>query len=244
MMRRNRPCDKPQAELYPRPIPVDRDRQTQFRNNVRASIAHSAARLIAEGQTDYLVAKQKAARQHGVTDHHALPDNDQIELALREYYALFSPDAQRQILSAIRAAALRLMLQLEQFSPWLVGAVLNGTANEFSAIELELVGIEPKDFEIYLLNTGIEFELCEAHPAKRALPGQKSRSMKYRMEFNGVPVSIELHEHQAARQSANTGNGIKHDRAKRVDAENRFLQENAKPQDQRVVQDKSVWKGP
>lgn len=228
MTHRNRPADKPTAKTNHLRLQGDRGRQTNIQDNTKARIAQSAARLIAEGQTDYQAAKRKAARQHGVTDRHALPDNHEVELALREHFALFSADAQSQALAALRETAIRLMARLEQFSPWLVGAVLNGTANEFSEIELELVGIEPKDFEIYLLNAGVEYELCDSPRPRRASSAPRTRPGKYSMEFDGAPVTIVLHEHQAARQSANAGDPIKHHRAQRVEAENQFRQEKAK----------------
>ncbi len=228
MARRNRPVDKSPAKISHLAVQGGRDRDPHIRNNVRASIARSATRLIADGLTDYQAAKQKAARQHGVTDHHALPDNHEIELALREHFALFSAGAQPRVLSALRATAIRLMLRLEQFSPWLVGAVLNGTANEFSEIELELIGVEPKEFEIYLLNAGVEFELCSPLRARRASPSQQSQPMKYRVEFDAAPATIALYDHQAARQAANPANSIKHDRALRADAEKRFMDEESK----------------
>ncbi|MBL0122047.1 MAG: hypothetical protein IPP88_04730 [Betaproteobacteria bacterium] len=228
MTHRNRPADKPAAKPNHVRLQGDRERQTNTRDNTKARIAQSAARLIAEGQTDYQAAKRKAARQHGVTDRHALPDNHDVELALREHFALFSADAQSQALAALRETAIRLMSRLEQFSPWLVGAVLNGTANAFSEIELELVGIEPKDFEIYLLNAGVEYELCDPPRPRRVSAAQKTHG-KYCMEFDEAPVTVTLYEHHAARLSANAGDPIKNNRAQRVEAENRFLQEKAKP---------------
>jgi hypothetical protein len=221
MTRQTRLVSKPDCGINDRPAQGDGERQAPIRNDLRASIAHSAARLIAEGLTDYQAAKKKAARHHGVTDRHALPDNHEIELALRAHFALFSAHSQPLVLSALRKTAIRLMLRLEQFSPWLVGAVLNGTANEFSEIELELIGVEPKEFEIYLLNAGVDFELCDSLRATVASSTQKSQPMKYRVEFDAAPVTIALYDQQATRLAASL-NGIKRDRAPRADAERRF----------------------
>ncbi len=191
------------------------------RDNMRYAIAQLAARFIAEGQTDYHAAKQKAARQLGVSDSHLLPDNHEVELALREHLSLFSHDTQPKVLFALREAALALMERLEQFSPWLAGAVLAGTANEFSEIELELVGTQAKEFEMYLLNAGVDFQLSEA---RRTGDHTARNVVIYSVEFAGAPVSIALYEHNAARQAAHPPGTIRHDRVNRREAEQRFLQ--------------------
>ena len=53
-------------------------------NNLRQHIAYLAARLMAEdGVADYATAKNKAARQAGLADLNLLPDNSEIDAALR-----------------------------------------------------------------------------------------------------------------------------------------------------------------
>ena len=226
MPRGNHPDGKTQGTANRLPPAATSEYQTHARNDVRASIAHFAARLIAEGLTDYRAAKQKAARRHGVTDGYALPDNHEIELALREHLALFARETQPRFLATLRATAIRVMFRLEQFSPWLVGAVLNGTANEFSEIELEFIGVEAKAFEMYLLNAGIEFALCDAHEAKRASPTVGPLVMKYHLEFDEAIVTIALYDHHTARQSVHPRDSVKRDRARRAEAERRFLRES------------------
>lgn len=196
----------------------DHVRQDFQRGNLRATIAQAAARLIAEGQSDYHAAKLKAARQLGVDDHQSLPDNLEIDAALRERLSLFARDSQPQVLAALRETALRVMDRLEAFSPWLVGSVLAGTANEFSQIELELVGVETKDFELYLLNHGIRFDT-------REMPGHPE-VLRYEMEFDSAPVAITLHARHGARQSLHPRESLRHDRARREEAAVRFALEN------------------
>ena len=54
-------------------MPKSRSRRD---SNLRLHIAYLAARMIAEdGIADYATAKQKAARQAGLTESHVLPDN-------------------------------------------------------------------------------------------------------------------------------------------------------------------------
>ena len=231
MTRRNRTPAKTRTHEVGLRAPVNVGRHEHSRNDVRATIAYSAARLIAEGLTDYHAAKHKAARQHGVTNRHALPDNREIELALREHHDLFARKTQPDILLALRRSAIRIMLRFAQFSPWLTGAVLNGTANEFSEIELELIGVEPKGFELYLINAGVEFELGVGHHAKQDMPTSLPLVIEYRLEFDSTPVTIALYDNHAARQAIHTRVSIGHDRVQRADAERRFLEEASIPND-------------
>ena len=60
------------------------------RNDRRSHIAHLAARLMAEdGIEDYGLAKRKAARQAGTPDTRELPTNEEIDLALKVYQAIY-----------------------------------------------------------------------------------------------------------------------------------------------------------
>ena len=187
---------------------------------MKAAIADLAARLIDEGETDYRAAAQKASKQLGAGRNQALPDATEIDRALRSRQTLFSAESQPQALRTLRAEALRVMRELEQFSPWLVGPVLTGTANEFSEIELELVGIEPKHFEMYLLGKGIEFEADDdGRGAHRRLPAPVAR---YSLTWAGLPVAIALFEHHAARQAMFPQAHLRHDRVLRDEAVKRF----------------------
>ena len=67
---------------------------------MRRRIAHAAARILAEnGALDYGSAKRKAARQLGVPESGSLPDNQQVEDALRSYQSLFQADETRSLLA-------------------------------------------------------------------------------------------------------------------------------------------------
>lgn len=223
-MRHNRPKTAPTDGTINPPTRADRDRRDNERPRVQAQIAALAARLIAEGLTNYHAAKQKAARQLGLTKDHALPGNHEIEAALREHLALFAGDTQPRALRALRETAIGAMTRLEQFSPWLVGSVLSGIANEFSEIELELIGVEPKNFEMYLLNAGVDFEHRDGarrHAGERKLDAPQA---SYRLEFDRLPVVIMLYENHATRQSAHSGNSLMHERAQRAEVERRFAE--------------------
>jgi len=132
---------------------------------LRAEIAAAAARLIAEDGTDYGTAKRKAAKQiigNAKIRGEIMPDNAQIEEEVRLYNALFFSKSQPARLLHLRKLALCMMEELSRFSPYLTGAVLNGTAGEHSDIHLQLFAESAKDVEIFLINKNIDFDVSEA----------------------------------------------------------------------------------
>ncbi len=128
----------------------------------RASIASAAARLMAEdGITDYHLAKKKAARQLGLPEHTAFPDNAEVEAELRAYRSLYQGEDHEEMLDALRHTALEVMELLAPFNPYLTGSVLDGTAGEHSTIDILLFADSAKEVEIFLLNRGIDVEHVE-----------------------------------------------------------------------------------
>ncbi len=105
----------------------------------RRRLAHEAARLMAEGGIrDYQQAKRKAASRMGIHDEAALPRNEEIDQALREYQRLFRGPAQANAVRARREAATGAMEFLARFQPRLAGPVLEGTADEDAPVLLHL----------------------------------------------------------------------------------------------------------
>ena len=132
---------------------------------LREEIAQAAARMIAEDGADYATAKRKAARQLLGDQRVAgewLPDNEMIEAEVRAYQALFHSDTQPRILALLRRLAILAMEDLAVFRPYLVGAVLNGTATEHSDIYLQCFCDSAKDATLHLLNAGVDFETSES----------------------------------------------------------------------------------
>jgi hypothetical protein len=130
--------------------------------STRASIASAAARLMAEdGIADFHQAKRKAARQLGLPEHTAFPDNAEVEAELRVYRGLYQDEAHPELLLALRQTALGLLELLADYSPYLAGSVLDGTAGEHSHIDILLFADSAKEVEIFLLNRGIAFEHAE-----------------------------------------------------------------------------------
>lgn len=129
----------------------------------RASIASAAARLMAEdGITDYHHAKRKAARQLGLPEHAALPDNAEVEAELRAYRSLYQEEGRAELIAALRHTALDLLDLLADFHPYLSGSVLDGTASEHSKIDILLFADSAKEVEIFLLNRAIDVGHAES----------------------------------------------------------------------------------
>lgn len=134
-------------------------RDSHNQRQMRMRIAQAAARLMAEdGIDDYGLAKRKAARQTGAPDTRNLPDNEEIEQALKEYQQLYQAGEQAERLEELRVAALRTMRRLAAFDPHLVGPVLSGSAGRYSDIDLHLFTDDPKELEMFLINNRIVFK--------------------------------------------------------------------------------------
>ena len=126
---------------------------------LRRRIAVEAARLVAEqGLRDFHLAKVKAASNLGLGESAPLPRNSEIDDALREHQRLFQSDSQPRQLARLRAAALEAMEFLSAFQPRLVGAVLEGTADAYSAVCLHVFSDNPDEVAVFLGNHRIPFE--------------------------------------------------------------------------------------
>ena len=137
----------------------DHARYAQTRaNEQRRRIAVEAARLITEGGLrDYRQAKLKAAQRLGIFDDVSLPKNGEIEDAVREHQRLFRAE-QPEMLHQLREAALEAMRFFADFEPRLVGPVLEGTADEHSAVCLHLHDDGGDRVAMFLQERGIPYE--------------------------------------------------------------------------------------
>ena len=158
-------------------------------SHLREHIAQLAARLVAEGTEDFALAKRKAARQLGTSDTQNLPDNSEIEQALRAYQALYQHDDQIDILRKLRLQALRAMQAFVDFDPLLIGSVLRGTATAFSNINLALFADSTKDVELLLLNRNLDYKASEKH-------------FRFRNGLRPIPVLLLSYAGEAAVQLA------------------------------------------
>lgn len=127
-------------------------------DSVKSEIAAAAARMVVEEGLEYGPAKRRAAKQLGLPARTALPDNDALEEAVREYIALFCGDTQPTELQALRRLAVTWMERLSQFRPYLAGAVWHGTATRLSDVYLQLFCDDPKSAEIALIEQHVDYQ--------------------------------------------------------------------------------------
>ncbi len=152
--------------------------------DMRRLIAFEAARLIAgDGSLDYGAAKRKAAKQLGAPDSRNLPDNQEIEEALRSYQSLYQGDMQKDQLTLLRRLALEYMTLLEPFDPHLTGPVLTGTAGRHSEINLQLFWDDEKELEFFLLNRRIDYVHGEARFGQTGYPSFRIHDPRATLEL-------------------------------------------------------------
>ncbi|MDF2463939.1 MAG: hypothetical protein K0Q43_2174 [Ramlibacter sp.] len=126
--------------------------------SAKYEIAATAARMVVEEGLEYGPAKRRAVRQLGLNSRSALPDNDALEEAVREYIELFCSETQPVELVALRKLALTWMERLAQFRPYLGGAVWHGTATRLSDIYIQLFCDDPKSAEMALIENKVDYE--------------------------------------------------------------------------------------
>ncbi len=125
----------------------------------RRRIAVEAARLMSEeGIRDFHLAKRKAAAHLGIFAEAYLPKNSEIDAALREHQRLFQSETQPQLLRQRREVALEAMRFFAAFEPRLVGAVLDGSADDHSAVCLHLFSDDPRALQNLLDENHIPYD--------------------------------------------------------------------------------------
>jgi hypothetical protein len=176
-------------------------------DTLRAEIAAAAARLIAEDGADYGTAKKKAAKQilgNTKVRGEIMPDNAQVEEEVRQYNELFLSDTQPARLLHLRKLAVLLMTELNEFSPYLTGAVLNGTAGEHSDIHLQLFPESAKEVEIFLINKDVDFEVSETPHFKGH--GEPVETVSFIWKNEGVHLALyEMNDLRGVRKGATEG---------------------------------------
>ncbi len=124
----------------------------------KTEIAATAARMVVEEGLEYGVAKRRAIKQLGLAGRGALPNNFDVECAVREYIELFAADSQPMELLALRRLALIWMERMVEFRPYLGGAVWHGTATRRSDIYLQLFCDDTKSAEIALIDRQLQYQ--------------------------------------------------------------------------------------
>ena len=127
--------------------------------STEVEIANIAARIVVEEGLEYGPAKRRAIKQLGISGRVALPSNDVLEVAVREYIETFCADTQPAALRALRALACMWMERMAAFNPHLGGAVWRGTATELSDIYLQLFCDDPKSAELLLIDKQVRYDV-------------------------------------------------------------------------------------
>jgi hypothetical protein len=169
---------------------------------LRLEVAAVAARLVADDGLDFASAKHKALRQvfgDSRPPRNAMPDNEQLEAALREHLALFD-DAHPQRLARMRETALALMDRLARFQPMATGAVWKGLATEHAPIHLQLFHDNAKEVQFFLLDAGADFDTASV-PHFRT--GEDVEA--YVLSWRGEPVLLSVYAHDDLRGALKGG---------------------------------------
>ena len=177
-------------------------RRSGRQNGMRASIAAAAARIMAEeGIDDFALAKRKAARRLGAADTEALPANQEIEVQLREYLALYQAEDHPERVAELRRLALEAMRELERFSPYLTGPVLAGIAGPYAEIDLQLFPESTKELEIFLIDRNIPYEASD----ERRYTGDRTRAVAIvTLDWKGVPLRLSVFDPRDERTALKT----------------------------------------
>lgn len=154
--------------------------------------------MVEGGIRDYQFAKRKALVRLGVKPFAQLPRNNEIEAAKEEYLRLYR-DGQPDRLLVLRRAALALLGLLEKFDPCLVGAVLNGTADEHSSVVLHVFSEPMERVGFFLDNKKIPFRLNQ----RRLRTGVDEFRWfpSYQFVADDVPIELIVFSERGVRQS-------------------------------------------
>ncbi|HIP53798.1 MAG TPA: hypothetical protein EYH03_07300 [Chromatiales bacterium] len=131
-------------------------------DSLRERVAYEAARILLDfGSLDYAAARRKAARRLGVAALNHLPNNNEIQQALIVQQQLFRSAPQSRALAKLRRGAVEAMRAFAAFKPRLTGAVLDGSADEGSPVQLWLFAETPEEVVLSLLEKRIPWEEAE-----------------------------------------------------------------------------------
>ena len=172
------------------------------RNNngdrARQLLAQEAARIIVnQGIRDYRVAKTKAAERLGFHSRGSLPGNAEVERAVSEHLQLFGRDTHADLLLSLRRTALSAMEMLQSFSPRLVGPVLQGTADDHSAVNLHVFADSAEAIAMTLSSLGLSYR-----PYERRLKSRRNQAETF--------VGFEFeHEHAIVQTTVFPIDGIR-----------------------------------
>jgi hypothetical protein len=128
-----------------------------------------------------------------------MPSNVEIEQALAGYQRLFHADSQPLALKKRRELALRAMEFFAEFQPRLVGAVLSGTADTHSDINLHVFCDTPETIAIFLMERDIPF--TQGSKRLRANRDQVQTYPVYRFLADDIGIEVTVFPTEGTRQA-------------------------------------------
>lgn len=152
-------------------------------------IAATAAALVVDEGLEYGPAKRRALKVLGLPPRTPLPNNNEVEAAVREHIAIFCADTQPAELHALRALALVWMERLAEFRPHIGGAVWHGTATALSDIYLQLFCDDPKALEITLINQNVDYDATSVN----GLHGHEVEALSLRSRCDALQTWVGIH---------------------------------------------------
>lgn len=130
-------------------------------DRLRQVLAHETAKIItAEGVRDFRRAKLKASERLGNSQHGSLPSNFEIEQAITSFQKTFVFGYEQQLLVE-RQIALIIMEWLQDYTPFLVGPVLEGTAGINTPISIHVACDTVESVVERLQDKSVELKLTE-----------------------------------------------------------------------------------
>ncbi|MDA8107401.1 MAG: hypothetical protein M0015_02060 [Betaproteobacteria bacterium] len=178
-------------------------RRNTRHNGIRARIAATAARIMAEdGIDDFALAKRKAARRLGADEERqALPTNDEIEAELHVYRGLYQAEEHPLRIAELRRIALDAMRALARFHPYLAGPVLRGIAGRYAEIDLQLFPESAKEVELFLLDRSIAYAASDV----RRYAGDRPRSVTLlTLSWQGAQLRVSVFDPRDERLALKT----------------------------------------
>lgn len=170
------------------------------RDDTRSAIAVHAARLMAQdGIENYGLAKRKAAKLLGIPDSSRMPNNDEIDVALREYQDIYRSNDQEQRIRVLREQAVRAMRELAVFDPHLTGSVLSGIAGPYAVIHLQLFADNVKAVELFLIDRKMPYKTSQS----RLYAGHEPRVLPvFSISVDGSDIELTVFESRDLRAPA------------------------------------------
>ena len=163
-------------------------------SQLRHQIALEAARILADQRyLSFAEARTKAAAHLKIHNKNHLPDNLEIEAALREYQSIFLTHRQPEALTRLRQQAINAMQLFSQFHPRLTGDVLSGSADEDSPVQIFLYTDTPEEIIFFLMDQKIPWRETETrliYPKGRDVrhPGFSFRAGETSIELIALPI--------------------------------------------------------